>query len=463
MRAPLPAAPSTSATVPPGRAQAQAGSLLLAQAVQAAAGSGAADLPAALRDGRIRPTPDARLRDDEDLAPFSTRIAGLDDALAVPGLPGAEAAPRLLRSLALLEPCLPALDAAGPWLALLLAQVPAPPRAGGEAIVPSELLARRRSGAAAAGARPSAFAETRPAALPAHQAALQPGAPAFDIWLALSPELPPAAGEHALSWLAARAASLPAFEPRAHRLLLRPAVSGVALLADAQQQLADWQGAGRDGLLLLLAADTLVDEAALLQPSRLGLVINGRRIKGLSLGEAGVALLLGTRGLLQRAAAADIAAGVRLLPPLAARTRDQSADAPGRAGTDTAQAVLEQALRASAQAAPPAEATALVAHLVSDADLRPSRSTELYGAVLEHAQHLDAAEDLSVLGVALGDCGIAAAPLALATAAGACARTRRPAAWLSLIDARARGAGVVLPAGPAGPADIPATTAPHRQ
>ena len=70
--------------------------------------------------------------------------------------------------------------------------------------------------------------------------------------------LPPAAGEHALSWLAARIGTLHGFEPRVHRLVLRPVSSGVALLADAQRQLADWQRAGRDGLLLVLAADTLL-------------------------------------------------------------------------------------------------------------------------------------------------------------------------------------------------------------
>lgn len=452
-RAPaVPQAVATSPSAPaaaPSPDQAAAGCLLLAQAVSTAAGHGAAELPAALRDGRIRPTPDAALRDDEDLAPFSTRVDGLDDAAAM-AAPHADAPPaRLLRSLALLEPCLPALDAAGPWLEWLLARVQPPARAGGETIVPTELATHA-----------PAFAHTRPTGSPTHQAALQPGAPAFDIWLALSPELPPAAADIALSWLAARAGALPGFEPRAHHLLLRRAGSGVALLAEAQQQLADWQRADRHGLLLVLAADSLLDDTALLQPARLGLVINGRRTKGLSLGEAGVALLLGTRGLPQRAAVAQRApealAALRFLPPLAARARDKSADAAGRVGPEAAQSVLAQALRA--QGLP---AGCAPTHLATDADLRPSRSTELYGAVLEHAAHLDVAEDLSVLGVALGDCGFAAAPLALATAAAVCGRTRQPTAWLSVIDARARGAGLVLPGDPDG--GTPEPTAPHPQ
>jgi hypothetical protein len=442
--------PAAVASTPPmpSPAPAEAGCLLLAQAVSTAAGNGAAELPAALREGRVRPTPDAALRDDEDLAPFSTRVDGLDDAAAA-ATPHADTPPaRLLRSLALLESCLPALDAAGPWLDLLLARMSPPARPGGDTIVPTELAARGQ-----------AFPGTPLVALPAHQAALQPGAPAFDIWLALSPELPPAAADTALSWLAARAGTLPGFEPRAHRLLLRRPRSGVTLLAEAQQQLVDWQRAGRAGLLLVLAADSLLDDAALLQPARLGLAINGRRTKGLSLGEAGVALLLGTRGLARHAAAAQHApqapAARCVLPPLATRSRDKSADADGRVGPEAAQAVLEQALRA------PGLAGATATHLATDADLRPSRSTELYGAVLEHAAHLDVAEDLSVLGVALGDCGIAAAPLALATAAAVCARTRLPAAWLSVIDAHARGAGLVLPGDPDG--GTPTPTAPHPQ
>lgn len=383
---------------------------VLAQWVHTAAGDDAAAVWTAVRDSEVRPRPDAELLDDDGHPLFTTRIDDLDlDALRAAlaelpppaaGVSPTEPTPRLLRSLSLLSPC-------ADWLDTTLA-VWADARAG------------------------------------------LPTAPALTVLLCMPPlddahhddTTEPPQRAWARAWLAPQLGALEAFDPRLHRLVMQTAHSGADVLAWADQQLVQWQREQRTGLLLLLVADTLIDEATAARLARQGLLMSGRQPKGATLGEAAAGLLLATPDWPAPSAHAafELDHPPATLHRWAHRVRDKSADDAGRVGPEVARDALGDALHASA--VPPDAVLAAVC----DADLRPSRTTEWYGAMLQHIGHLDAAQDVAALGVALGDCGIAQAALCVALAAQRAATEQQAVVAATVSAPLARGAVVLQPA-----------------
>ncbi len=393
---------------------------VLAQWVRTAAGDDAAAVWTAVRDSEVRPRPDAELLDKDGHPLFTTRLddVALDSVRAeltdLPppsnGTHPAEPAPRLVRSLSLLSPC-------ADWLDTSLA----------------------------------VWADAR---------TNLPTAPALTVALCLPPldemrdddTTEPPQQALARAWLAPQLGALQAFDPRQHRLLVQTAHSGADVLAWADLQLVQWQRDQRPGLLVLLVADSLIDEASAARLARQGLLMSGRQPKGATLGEAAVGLLLATPDWPAPSAHApfELDHPPATLHRWAQRVRSKSADDAGRIGPEVARDTLGDALQASA--VPPDAVQAAVC----DTDLRPSRTTEWYGAMLQHIGHLDAAQDVAALGVALGDCGIAQAALCVALAAQRAATEQQAVVAATVSAPLARGAVVLQPA----PTEADAATSP---
>lgn len=383
--------------------------------------------PTALRQATLHPGPDALLRDEDDRAPFSTRVWPAGDA------PCTESASRLQRCLALLEPCCELLDSADTCLSALLERLPPPAPGSTRMVVPSEDL---QPGSPATAVR-EAHAHKQ---LSLQAAARLPGAPQFEVWLALPDVHSPAhrtepdegQAQPARAWIAPRLGAMRAFDPHAHTLVCPVLGNGIDLLQQVHARLRGWQSAGRSGLLLLMVADSLIDSTCAAELARAGQVVDGVRNRGLTLGEAAVGLLLATSGDgVDPTAPPPVALGE---PALGRRAQAADADTP--AAPQTAQRVLADALKAGASSA---------ALLVSDADLRPGRATELYSAVLDTLPDLDAGEAVAAFGACLGHLGGAGPALALAMAADGCATSGQPTAWLSVGDPWQRAAGLLWP------------------
>lgn len=396
---------------------------VLTQWVNSAAGQDAAAVWTAVREAEVRPQPDPDLIDDDGPPVFATRVEGLDaeaTRTALADLPGAaeallthEPSNRLLRSLGLLADC-------GDWLATTLA-------------VWAD--AQAQLAPAQDGQRPSTVKS-----------------PALTVVLMLAADLPTSASDEpnklgaepalAQAWLAPQLGAIETFDPRLHRVLVRTTTSAADTMAWADQQLLAWRREQRTGLLLLLVADSLIDETVAARLSRSELLMSGRQPKGATLGEAAVGLLLATPDWPAPSAQADFTFEH---PPVALhrwaqRRREQSADEAGRVDPEVARDVLGDALQASAVLGD------AVMSAVSDADLRPSRTTEWYGAMLQHMGHLDATQDVVTLGVALGDCGVAQAALCVALAAQRAASEQHAVVAATVISAHERGAVVLQPA-----------------
>lgn len=401
---------------------------VLAQWVHTAAGDDAAAVWAAVRDSDVRPKPDAELLDDDGQPLFATRVDGLDvdgvraalaEALNGGGvgphpLSEVEPSPRLLRCLGLLAPC-------PEWLAAGVAVW---------ADAQAQRLAATRS-------TPAATAVALTVALCVPRAEGSVDAPTAEGAPAESPDQ-----ALARAWLAPQLGAIERFDPRLHRVVVPALSTGAEALAWADQQLLLWQRERRTGLLLLLVADSLLDEATATQLARRGMLMSGRQPKGATLGEAAVGLLLATPDWPAPSAEAEFEAAhpPATLHRWAQRLRDKPADDAGRIGPEVARDTLGDALQAASVPADTVQAA------VCDADLRPSRTTEWYGAMLQHIGHLDAAQDVVALGVALGDCGVAHAPLCVALAAQHAATEQQVVVAATVSAPIERGAVVLQPA-----------------
>lgn len=385
---------------------------LIAQWVHTAAGSDTAAVWTAVRDAEVRPQPDPDLRDDDGQAIFTTRAPDIDVPalrVALVELPINPAirqvpSPRLLRTLCLLQGWRERLDnSLSIW---------------------------------ADTQRTQTTALTIAMLLPATDRVQQP----ID-----NDEAPPSPDlAWARAWLASQLGQLDAFDPRRHQVIVRAARHGADVVAWADQHLLAWQRAQRTGLLLLLVADSLIDHDLAAERSRRAELMHGRNPKGATLGEAAVGLLLATHDW---PAPSQHAHAERDHPPVllhrwTQRRRDQSADAGGRVKPDVACDALGDALLTSAVPGETVQAA------VSDTDLRPSRTTEWYGALLQHAGHLDTGQDVLSLGVALGDCGVAQAALCVALAAHRAATEQQAVVAATVSTPLDRGAVVLQPLQP---------------
>jgi hypothetical protein len=194
---------------------------------------------------------------------------------------------------------------------------------------------------------------------------------------------------HWLSWEAS--------EPEA----LWPLIDGV---------LQSWARSGEAASLLVLTADSALDDESVAQRQARGELFTAAHQQGRIPGEGAVGLWL----------ASPAWPGLDALDPPVARMqrplmvrRDKSADALGRVGST----VLQQGLRAALEwPCVPAGRVVSPMCLVSDGDHRASRTGELYESLTEVIPTLDPTLSVWRLGDTCGDIGLpgALAPVALA-------------------------------------------------
>jgi hypothetical protein len=247
-----------------------------------------------------------------------------------------------------------------------------------------------------------------------------------------------AISQRADALLQAWSLQLPAYE---WQLDMAPVRSGVALLLQAERRLVMSHRDGRDDRLVVIAAESLIDEALVDRLDAAGQLFTAQRAGGVMPGEAAAALLLAPP-LPDGANAAELGTASVQLHRLSAQRRDKSADAPGRiAATELSEAV-RQAVEVSQHAADQLGAA------VSDTDLQRSRTSEFFEALQQVAPQLSQMELCRCAGAATGSVGIAAAPLAVALAATHVQRHQAATLMLSHADPFDRLAAVLsAPAG----------------
>ena len=390
------------------QAQRDASAWVLAEAVHLPVGADADIAWSTLQAGGARPDLDAHLQDLDGLPVFTARVPEieLDDWLLAHGelshpdeggLP-----PAVLRALALIEtPLHQVLDA----LAGLRTDVTegettsafgeAPAFTDGEAFGKAHL-----SGVA----RPMALAQQ------ASREAQRPRVTVRVLWPAHWQE---ADREAATAWLQSQCGALldwaAAVNAHTPAWQLTPLAQAESLWAEIDQLLLRWAREPRPELLLILAVDSALDADRIDHLQAIGELFTAQHQTGRVPGEGAAALLLAHPQWPQLRQQRPEA--MRLWRPVCSR-RDKSADAAGRIGCSTLTAVLTEVLQRST---PPHEGLMVV----SDADHRASRTGELFEALQGVAPELDPLQQVTRVGEACGDLGMARAlvPTALACAA----------------------------------------------
>lgn len=426
-----------SAHAPSAEVPEQPVATVLAEALCLSAGHGAAEAWHALKEARVRPGLDPELSDADGLPVFSARVADLDlnDWLLAHGeLCQAGSTPlpeQVLRTLALLEaPLHHLLDALSAWR-------PEPgerPWNGGTATRAHEPMSSLPAGA------PSHLSGVgRPDGQAARQARAE-RAPALQVRLCLPAAWTSDDRARAADWVRGQCGALldwaeahgaPAPEWQAQQqaqqqTLQQPAeASPEGVWAELATHWPAWSASPRPQLLLLLAADTAVDEACVAQWQARGELFTSHHQRGRMPGEAGVGLLLANRaweawchmppdallagGPPSPAARDDIAACPRMWRPQMLR-RERSADVIGRVDASGTQALLQGVAQ---RLAPHADGDWT---LVSDGDHRASRTAEVFEALLAVRPQADPMLSVVRVGDGCGDMGLARSLVSVALA-----------------------------------------------
>lgn len=379
---------------------------ILAEAVSLPSGDDPALAWAALQSGQARPGLDPRLLDADGMPVFSARVPGLSTAdwldahaeVCDPTLPES-----LLRAMALIEAPLHGLMAALPMNVEEGARNAALSMPGQGSSGPLFLSGVGQPDAPAAAARRR---DTAP------QLDIQVWVPAdwapehrslFADWLRQQAGV-------ALDWARAWGSAEPRWSVEA---LDAPEAGWDRLLPSLHELHTD----ARPRLLLVLAAQSLVDEAGVSSLQARGELFTAEHQGGRVPGEGAAGLLLANAPMAARCAEAE---HPWLGSPVSAR-RQRSADRSGRPGSDEFTAAMQQVLapwlsgpdHSAGQAEPAGQAAWWC---LSDADHRPGRSSELFEAFQTLQPDGDASQAVLKLGDAWGDLGVARAlvPLALA-------------------------------------------------
>jgi len=415
-----PAAAITAAEDPARHHTAQ----LLAAHLVCAAGNSAGDLQSAAKDGAPRPGLDAELRDEDGLPIIAARIRDIDVAAMVSMLDPLLAIARArrpewadqmlpdhtLRALAALEgPLTAAVDSLLPWSARFAAD-------------------RELGGAVSAAAERA----------PERHVRVLLGWPAE--WSAFEQEVGKIC---ALEWLTASGGGL---IPAGRFAITVHAGDGEDLLLHADRLLQTLAREGRDEPLIVAACHSAISEEAIEAMERAQVLYGPKRSKGRIPGEAAATLVLAGAGW---PAAPDADGPLPHLHRPTLLRRDKSVEAAGRINGEVVGLAITNALaigRLGVDA---------LAGLVCDADLHSARAAELYGASVGLLPALDSTEDMRLLATITGAVGVVSPLLVVACAAERASATEKPQLAVTLSDAFARLAMVVLPAAPpaAEPAD----------
>jgi hypothetical protein len=410
------AAATPAAAAPPSAAeQERAWSFaLLWHGLHTSAAADAEGTAAALAGGRQRPQLDAALRDPDGLPVLSGRAEGVDGAVdAVKAewaqlvLPAQLTAAQAARTQAASQ------DAQAPWLrAAALLQV--------------QWLAAL-----------SQLDEVLPP--PRSDAAVPTRIPRLAVRCGVPTHWPQGQRSLVEQWLLQSLKQRRAELAGVAAVTVQPLESGEELLSAGEQQLVMWRREQIDGLLLLLCADSTLDEQQLERWAAAQQLLSGPRTEGRVPGEAAAAVMLATGSW--PAEAADKPPDKPHLQRMALMRRDKPADAAGRITSDVAERALSDCLKAAQLP------NDKLAALVSDADLRPRTMRELTGALLPAAEHLQLGEDVLALGTACGELGIARPLCLLSLAAAQAVQLKQPVAALAVAPAHERLALLVLPDG----------------
>lgn len=353
------------------------------------AGDDVGSLLEAAKAGKPVPKPDESLRDAEGLPVLAARSKGIDgkhienawrEWRQVPGRGAEEPAdPGVARALAALEPLLQqAADTVGEW---------------------AQALPEDARGAARVRVLPS---------WPAGWA--EPALAWARAWLEQQ------AQDHSLSIFGAK------------RWLVQslPAGSGPQAWQHADALLLTLQHEQCDDLVLLLSchSDVSVQAVDALERER-KLFSASRHPKGHMPGEGAAAVLLSRMGPPEQAGLREVLAW---LHRPACWRRDKSVDAPGKISAEIAGRAVADAMQVAGVNADE------LAGLCCDADRHSARATELFATTIEWLPHLDAVEDVRLLGVAHGHTRQTGALWAVAGAIEQALDAERPAVALSLAD-----------------------------
>lgn len=368
-----------------------------------------------LRSGQLRPGLDPQLQDADGMPIFSSRMAGLSTQDWLDAHAEVTASPlpeSLLRAMALIEAPLHQLLSALPSAdGLEWTGSGAEPDVGSSA--PGAGGATFLSGVGQSGDRDLALRRRELA-------------PSLDIELWVPADWH---GEHRslfLDWLRhqsgvaldwARAAG--SVEPRwSVASIDSPEAGWDHLLPRLSELYAD----ARPRLLLVLAAQSLVDEACVAGLQARGELFTTHHQGGRVPGEGAAGLLLANAPMVVRC---EPAQHPWLGTPCTAR-RQRSADRSGRPGADELTSVMQQALAPWVHAAPDVSGQGSW-WCLSDADHRPGRASELFEAFQALQPDADAMQSVLRLGDVWGELGVARALLPVAMAASAVRQGAQPA------------------------------------
>jgi hypothetical protein len=220
------------------------------------------------------------------------------------------------------------------------------------------------------------------------------------------------------------------------------AVSGPELWLQADTLFESMRRESRQDLVLLLAAHSEISGDAVHRLESAGRLFSSAQPKGSMPGEAAVALLLAPAAW---PANPDQEKSAPHLHRAAVAKRDKSIDAAGRTSHGLLMQLVEQALRGARM---PASDIGL---LGNDADQHTARGAELFAVMLEQLAHLDASEDMRMLGHLCGTSGACGMLMGVALVALNAQKTDKPGLALSLSDSNWRSALVVRPSLPTAP------------
>lgn len=368
-----------------------------------------------LRSGQLRPGLDPVLQDGDGLPVFSSRAPGLStedwlDAHAEVTEPTLSHG--LLRAMALIE---------GP-LHRLLSALPAldgvvePDRGGVHASGPGAPASASSASAVVPG--PACLSGVGQAGAGDRAARRLDHATALDVLVWVPAEWPQGHRAMYMDWLRQHAGVAldwtRASGMREPRWLEAPLEAPEDGWVHLQSLLREIHRDERPRLLLVLAAHSLVDEACVAGLQARGELFTAQHQGGRVPGEGAAGLLLANASMTRLC---SLVQHPWLGAPVQAR-RQRSADRAGRPGADELTFAMQQALEPWVRW-PRSQAVAGGWWCVSDADHRPSRSSELFEAFQSLQPGADAMASVLRLGDAWGDLGIARAlvPVALASSA----------------------------------------------
>jgi hypothetical protein len=216
-----------------------------------------------------------------------------------------------------------------------------------------------------------------------------------------------------------------------------PRLNGAALLRLADETMTRMRERGwNDDMVLLLACESHITEAAVARWQRAGLLCTSRQPKGRIPGEAAAGLLLAARDWKPLD---DDGRPRAILHRPALAQRPKSIDERGRVDHAMAQAATQAAIAASGL-----EPRAILA-LMSDADQSTPRGLGTYATTQALLPHLDVSPGLALAGVVCGHTGAASTLISIALAAERALEADAPCLALSVADPQWRAALVVRP------------------